>query len=293
LRQSVFEEVREEFKERWREHYKEAAQQREELELAARAAGQGAAEMARSGQFDEALKLIEGRDRWQEFAEEALEEKRDALRKEQREATKERQQAACAELRDERADIYTEMKERQAGERAELRELQGARERGEEIDAQRVDELTAPRVPGWTLDERVADFDRQPEATSRSDEPAAETRAGIDAPGVAREEEIAAGEEAASPVPRRDASDLASGAIGALAGLVGEEMFDLFAPPTPQQQAAAKRQAICEEQAQPVIAANRFAKYMEEAGQKAQEEHDRERKSRERERDDWEHERDD
>jgi len=150
-RQQAYLEVRREFRPQWKEHYTNAkmltAQARE---LALQNSGQ-ARELARSGKFGEAWQALAGTAPASgpeqasfdpvKLANSAIAEQRAAIVAAQRAARIERQQAACEAAFDSRAATYVGMKERQQGERHELRQIDQQRERGEPIDLARLNQL--------------------------------------------------------------------------------------------------------------------------------------------------------
>ena len=127
-RQAAYREVRREFRERWVEHFREADAIRQ-------AAGRKGADLAtqimqlaREEDFATAWQMCADRDILVAGAEKQIAEARDTLRNQQCATTRERQDAACKELYDERALAFTQIKQHQKEERAELKELQaGAR----------------------------------------------------------------------------------------------------------------------------------------------------------------------
>ncbi len=145
-RQGAFVEVRREFRPQWKAHYaNEKMLLGQARELSADNSRQAFA-LASSGKFGEAWQTLAGGETPETFnpvrlARQSIDASRADLSDAMKEARIARQADACKALFDTRADIYAEMKIRQADERAELRAMGQAQANGEAIDLKRLGQL--------------------------------------------------------------------------------------------------------------------------------------------------------
>ena len=150
-RQAAYREVRAEYKPRWVEHFGAADGLRKEAEHGAAAVAVKVLHHAAKGEFEIAWDLLSDREALSRNAEDEIAEARRQLRDQQRAETRQRQDEACAALYHERASAYAEIKQCQKQERAELRDLQGARSAAEPYDKDRLIELVAePAFPTFS-----------------------------------------------------------------------------------------------------------------------------------------------
>ena len=145
-RQAAYQEVRTEYKPLWVEHFREADHLRKEAEHGAATLAVKVLHHAAKGDFEIAWDLLSDREALSRNAEDEIAEARRQLRGEQRTETRERQDEACAALYHDRAAAYAAIKQRQKEERAELRDLQGARSAAEPYDKDRLIELVTEPV---------------------------------------------------------------------------------------------------------------------------------------------------
>jgi relaxase-like protein len=188
--------------------------------------------------FAGAWQLHADRDVLRGAAEKLIAEARRTLRDEQRATTRERQDAACKVLYDERAVAYSQIKQRQKEERAELSDLQSAREEHHPYDKERLIELVerAPTEPRPNDAERRADH----EIVAQSARESPEVRERLE-PVPAGPEHAAADNVRDGPCekqPRRDLADAIAGGIAKAAEIVGNIMEGFLSPETPQEKVA-------------------------------------------------------
>jgi hypothetical protein len=237
-RQAAYREVRHEFRERWVEHFREAKAIRREAERKGADLASQIMELAREEDFATAWQMYPDRGALLGAAERQIAEARKTLRDQQRATTRERQDEACKELYDERALAYTEIKQRQKEERAELRDLQAAREERHPYDKDRLIELVErpPFEPRASDAERRADHEMVSQAARESPD----VREQLE-PKPAGPEHAAAENTRDGPrekQPRRDLADAIAGGIAKAAEIIGNIMEGFLSPETPQEKAA-------------------------------------------------------
>jgi hypothetical protein len=237
-RQAAYRVVRQEYRERWAEHFREAGAVRQAVEHKGADVADQIMQLAREEDFAGAWQLHADRDVIRAAAEKQIAEARRALREEQRATTRERQDAACKELYDERASAYALIKQRQKEERAELKDLQAARQHEHPYDRERLIDLV----------ERPPFEPRTNDAARRADQELV-AQAARDSPGVREQleprppgpEHAAADNPRDGPrdkQPRRDLADGIAGGIAKAAEIVGNIMEGFLSPETPQEKAA-------------------------------------------------------
>jgi hypothetical protein len=237
-RQAAYREVRQEYRERWVQHFREADAVRQAAERKGRELADQIMQLAREEDFAGAWPLHADRDVLRAAAEKQIGEARRTLRDEQRATTRARQDAACKDLYDDRALAYLHIKQRQKEERAELRDLQAAREEQRPYDKDRLIELVErPPFESRTNDaERRADHEMVAQATRESPD----VRERLE-PTPAGPEHAAADNVRDGPrekQPRRDLADALAGGIAKAAEIVGNIMEGFLSPETPQEKAA-------------------------------------------------------
>jgi hypothetical protein len=154
--QAAYREVREAYRARWAEHFREADEMRREAGHEQRSLAGRVLHLAREGQFAAAWRALSDRDPIGKATQKDIAKQRRALRAAQRAETRTRQDAACKELYEERRLTFEAIKQRQKGERAEVKQLQGERARQRLYDRERLIELLdeRPPQPDRTLHER-------------------------------------------------------------------------------------------------------------------------------------------
>jgi hypothetical protein len=237
-RQAAYREVRQEFRVRWVEHFLEADAVRREAGRKGAELATQIMHLAREEDFATAWQMCADRDTLLGAAEKQIAEARETLRDQQCATTRERQDAACKELYGERALAFTEIKQHQQQERAELKELQAARGDQRPYDRDRLTDLVerAPTEPRTSDADRRADHELVAQAARES-------------PGVREQlEPKPAGPEHAAAdnvrdgppekQPRRDLADGLAGGIAKAAEIVGNILEGFLSPETPQEKAA-------------------------------------------------------
>lgn len=267
LRHKVYAEVRAEFKPVWRAHH--AA--RIELEKEAAAHSDNAISRAlfllRQGDTGRAAESFGDRDSVARHVWEAVADERAGLHAGQRQATRERQEAACAELMHERTAEYALLKDRQRDERAELKEQQASGQPATWL-WQRGD-VDGPSEKG---DERQM---RIPASSS----PAAIEVKEVALPSLSAAREVTDREPAVAAEPgddrhgRRVPADLVSGAMGAAANYLADELGELFAPTPPEVREAKVKSEAAREEARAAAAPDQsaYARQVEAAVRRAEE----------------------
>ena len=286
-RQAAYRDVRDEFKPLWREHFKGAAEAREHLEQESQTAYRDAVRLARQGDHDGATQVLSALNDHRQSILEQLAANRSALREQQLDTTRERQDEACRGLIDLRGVAFEEIKNRQKDERAELKDLQAARDAGQPYDIDRLQELVGEPDPAPS-----ANDNRSPEqlfeAAQRS-----EREGAFLADDVPRDSGSplfqsvldSAPPEPAERGPRRDAVDLATGGIAGAISLGISLLEGFVSSSSPLEQAQAKARAIRREEEAPKIAAqlreqklrDDFTRHALAAVREAQAEQDRKR----------------
>jgi relaxase-like protein len=251
-RQRAYHETRQAYAPQWVQHYAKAEKAREAAQHSRNDTAARALHFAREGDFPAAWQSVGDRDSASRDVRQDIYKERQQLRTEQRAETRERQDEACTELYDQRAEEFTAIKGRQKEERAELKELQAARETGQPFDQQRLAQLMAG-APTHAADKSVVPEPQHHEPAGLKREATRQ---------VEQETEHAAAVERA---PRRDALDGLAGGIGKLAEIASDIIAGILAPETEQQRAG--REALAEAQAE--------AAPEREAAQQAQEVADR------------------
>jgi hypothetical protein len=237
-RQAAYRDVRQEFRERWVEHFREAKAIRQAAERRGADLATQIMQLAREDDFAAAWQMYPERDALLGAAEKHIAEARNALRNHQRATTRERQDEACKELYDERALAYTQIKQRQKEERAELRDLQGAREERRPYDKDRLIELVV-RPP---FESRTSDAERRAdhEMVAQSARESPDVREQLEVKPAGPEHAAAdnARDGAWEKQPRRDLADAMAGGIAKAAEIIGNIMEGFLSPETPQEKAA-------------------------------------------------------
>ena len=237
-RQAAYREVREAYRERWVEHFREADAVRREVERKGADLAEQIMQLAREEDFAAAWQMHPDRDALLGAAEKQIAEARKTLRDQQRATTHERQDAACKDLYDERALAYTQIKQRQKEERAEFRDLQGAREEQRPYDKDRLIELVErPPFESRTSDaERRADHEMVAQSARESPDVREQLEVKPAGPEHAAADNIRDGPR--EKQPRRDLADAIAGGIAKAAEIIGNILEGFLSPETPQEKAA-------------------------------------------------------
>jgi hypothetical protein len=236
-RQAAYREVRREFRERWVEHFREADILRKEVERNGADMATHIMQLAREEDFAAAWQMCADRDTLRAAAEKQIADARHRLRGEQRAATRERQDEACKELYDERALAFTDIKQRQKEERADLKELQAARAGERPYDGDRLADLVE-RAP---MEPRISDADRRADheivAQAARDSPDVREQLAPKAPGPEHAALDQGRDAPPEKQPRRDLADGIAGGIAKAAEIAGNLMEGFLSPETPQEKA--------------------------------------------------------
>jgi hypothetical protein len=237
-RQAAYREVRQEYRERWVEHFRQADAIRQAAEHKGRDLAEQIVQLAREEDFAGAWQLHSDRGALGAAAEKLIAEARRSLRDEQRSTTRARQDDACKELYDERALAYTEIKQRQKEERAELRDLQAAREEQHPYDKDRLIELVErpPFEPRASDAERRADHEMVSQAARESPDVREQLEPKPAGPEHAASENTREGPR--EKAPRRDLADAIAGGIAKAAEIIGNILEGFLSPETPREKAA-------------------------------------------------------
>ena len=252
-RQAAYQEVRAEYKPLWVEHFGAADKLRKEAEHGAAALAVKVLHHAAKGEFEVAWDLVSDREALSRNAENEIAESRRHLRDQQRAETRQRQDEACAALYHERAEAYAEIKQRQKEERAELRDLQGARSATEPYDKDRLIELvTEPvsaRLPDL-LDHAQQAQDKAPEAQTTSPSFSTDLAAELTEQLAAVLEPLNLSDERGTGVEipqsepnagdaklRTGATDAVAGGIGKLAEILADAISQALTPETEKERA--------------------------------------------------------
>lgn len=298
-RNAVWREVKEEYSEDWKQFYAEKSAREEEAREASSSAVGRALYFAKTGDWENARAAFSDRDAVMRVVREEFSERAQALHSEQRDEVRERQTLAGDALRIIRDEGYRELLDRQAADRAEMRELHGKGDRADHLltpvpTARSASEngITgtgepAPRIAIRERDTTEAEAGRfVGEAIAAS----LSGRDGIaDTPGVIAPYAIAPPElpyEAPEATQIRDnaltgAADLGAGMIGSAASYLADQLGEAFAPTPPEvREAQAKAAEQAREAAEQAKPANPYLRHAGDAEQKARD--DREREENER-----------
>jgi hypothetical protein len=235
------------------EHFREADHLRKDAEHNAAALAVKVLHHAAKGEFEAAWDLVSDREALSRNAENEIAEARRQLRDRQRAETRQRQDEACAALYHERAEAYAAIKLRQKEERAELRDLQGARAASELHDKDRLIELimepVATRLPD-ILDHAQPVEERAVEAQTSSPSSLTHLAAELTEQLAAALEPLNLHDErgAGVEIPQREAdagdaklrtgaADAVAGGIGKLAEILSDAISEGINPKTPKERA--------------------------------------------------------